>query len=371
MNQADVVIDIDKEFNELTKAEEESRYIFLKQATSDFLNNCNKKIIQEIEGLLATRDTVQSVYKRAFQFDKALHTFLSSGKVEKKVHFVKENNGNRTVIEIPYEDFHNLITEKLRIINVGLNRRSKIQLETEYKQLEGQEIRKKHLLKLQLMAKVIEKKMRKNTVTIEYGQGENQKTMRQMRQSQVFRYDSQSNNNKILHSLLNIGDLNEAYAAARYDILYMKKKELPKSITYEWFFKNYIQPIDNAEAIISEDIVRTTNSKEVSIAVKSKSAKAPGLTQYFEAANVVNEKIIALESNKRIKNKQKRISSNAFKKDLFSEIKKSVQKSAPATRNKEKQNIEEEFISDLVEIMEEQVNKNISIDILSREKMLF
>ena len=337
------VATIDKKFRELNPKEEKNREQLLKQAVLRFIRCCESNNIKESSTHNIAKKNIkiiQQVYRAAFQFDRALTLYLSSGELKKMVQFVRDIEGKKTVTEVPYEDFYTLISGDLRIKNYSQGK-SKEQLAREQQQLEASSLRRQHIQKLQQMASNIQEKMESN------------KNNNQIQQAQTFIFPSQINSNsEIKRSVLNRGDLNEAYAAARYDILYKKEVELPKSITYEWFFKNYIEEIDNTSAVVEEDIERIDLG--VSIAVKSTSATAPGLKQYLQAANIVKKMFLEKEHKEE---NQQRIEEEltAFKNNLKKEIKAKVQRkitkrNAFTYENKAKNKLEE--ITDMVYIEE-------------------
>ena len=91
-----------------------------------------------------------------------------------------------------------------------------------------------------------------------------------------------------LATVINYGDVNEAYAAAYLD----KKSTLPKTIgspdyydhkLIQSFYWSYIRKVTNLKAAINEDIVL----ESLEYAVKSKGANLPKLTQFKELAQFI------------------------------------------------------------------------------------
>lgn len=329
------VATIDKKFRELNP-NEEARELLLKQTVLKFTSCCEKNNITESSTRNIKKkntETIQQIYRTAFQFDRALALYLSSGKLKKIVQFVKDVEGKKTIIEVPYEDFYTLISGDLKIKNYS-HGKSTEQLKREQQQLRMSSLRRQHIQKLQQMVLSIQKKMESNQ----------DKKINQMQQAQTFTFLSQkAPNSEISRSILNRGDLNEAYAAARYDILY-RREELPKSITYEWFFENYIKEVDNTPAIVQEDIERIDLG--VSIAVKSSGATAPKLKQYLQAANIVKARIFSEKENKGKNQQIIEEELTDFKNSLKNEIKEKVQKkvikrNAVTYKNKAKNTLEE------------------------------
>jgi hypothetical protein len=89
-----------------------------------------------------------------------------------------------------------------------------------------------------------EKLFRENTVS--YEKKKNNKTIerKRIKQNQIVEF---SNGEKF--SVLNIGDLNEAYAA-----MSLSKTENFKNVSLRYFFENYLQNVDTTPSIIEEDI---------------------------------------------------------------------------------------------------------------------
>ena len=321
---------LDEALDELEKTQERQKKL-LKIATNNFLDLCGREniTIETVNQKIRQKnlDSIQRLYRAAFQFDKALTIFTSQGKIAKEVHFVIDSNTSnaktKQIIKIPYDQFYLIITKDLKIsLPKGLST-----LKEEMEKLEKETKKKKVLKKLQKMANEIQTEMEKNTK--EYTKGD--KTWIQIKQNQLFSYTNDKGQ-KIVHSLLNRGDLNEAYAAARYDIL--QKRISIKSVNYEWFFQNYISKIDNTPAVIEEDIER----KGVSIAVKSVGAAAPGLKQYMQAAQIVKSQI---------EKEKKEIKSSKLKEEIKNEVLKG-KKISP--RNKIVEEVDkkiDQLISDL------------------------
>ena len=251
---------------------------------NDFLKQIvnNPESVTYIQGLRFNREgfIIKSNYLLAFNFDRYLNNYLD--KQPKKALFVFEDNKNT------------LSTYKMSLINLakhinaqGRINISKNQLQKEQTELledaQNNNIHQKHIAQGQAAYRGTIARLGEYYKQANLSGSSAQGGLLMWKES----------HNWMINTVLNKGDIKEAYASFlltehKTSMDYLNKESQGKAEYYDdaliaTFFKEYINKVTNKPALLEEDIV----TKEKQYAVKSKAAPAPSLKQYIDAANLI------------------------------------------------------------------------------------
>ena len=280
---------------------------------NDFLKQIvnNPESATHIQGLRFTREgfIIKSKYLLAFNFDRYLNNYLN--KQPKEALFV-------------FEDEQNVLsTYKMSLINLAkhINAQGVIDISKNQLQIEQTEllentktsgIHPKHISQGQAAYKGTIARLGEYYTQANLSGSQAQGGLLMWKDS----------HNWIINTVLNKGDIKEAYASFlltehKTTMDYLSKKPQGKAEYYDdtliaTFFNEYINKVTNKPALLEEDIV----TKERQYAVKSAAAIAPSLQQYIDAAKL-------------IKNNKKKLS----KKDLENLIQEKIIKNMDTKRN--------------------------------------
>lgn len=203
---------------------------------------------------------IRNIYQNAINFDIILNAYLHG--LKKQIIYVNNVNGRRELFQLDYQDLPKFITANKKISI------STAQLKAEESYFINQT--NQQMAAMDKIIDAFEKLFRENTVS--YEKKKNHKTIeyKRIKQNQIVEF---ANGEKF--SVLNIGDLNEAYAA-----MSLSKTENFKNISLRYFFENYLQNVDTTPSIIEEDV----QGDSAQYGIKSLGGSAPGLAQFFTIA---------------------------------------------------------------------------------------